>query len=79
MDKHVPKPKDLLADPNLPEAVSTFKYWLKTVKDYVDTLTELRREDDPQINKARIVRSCLSPEIYTHVEGVNNYDSIIAT
>jgi len=53
MDKHAPKPKDL-ADPNSPKAVRTFKYWLKTFEDYSDTLTELRREADPQLIKLEL-------------------------
>ena len=79
MERHVPRPKDLTVDPNSAEAARTFKYWYQTVQDYLATLSELRREGDPQINKIRIVRSCLSAEIFPYVEDANNYDSIIAT
>jgi len=79
MERHVPRPKDLTTDPNSAEASKTFKDWYQTIQDYLATLQELRRETDPQINKARIVRSCLSPEIFSYIEDAQDYDSIIAT
>ena len=79
MDRHIPRPKDLTTDPNSSEAARNFKYWYQTIQDYLATLAELRRDGDPEINKARIVRSCLSPEIFAYVEDAEDYDSIIAT
>ena len=75
----MPRPKDLRAGPNSAEAARTSKYWYQTVQEYLATLSELRREGDQQLNKIRIVRSCLSAEIFPYVEDADNYDSIIAT
>ena len=76
MERQLPRPKDLAVDPNVAEAPRTFKYWLQT--NYIATLSELRRENDPEINKARIVRSFLSPEIYSYAKDVQTLDEIIA-
>ena len=74
----LPRPKDIAVDPNVAETPRTFKHWLQTVEDYLASLLERRRKNDPEINKARIVRSFLSPEIYSYVEDVQIYDEILA-
>ena len=79
MDRHLPKPKDLTTDPSAAEAPRIFKYWLCTIEDYIATLQELRRDADPEINKTRVVRNFLSPEVYSYVEEIQDYDILITT
>jgi len=50
---------------------------LRTVEDYIDTLTELRQEEAPALNKTRIIRSFLSPDIYPYVDEAADYESIV--
>jgi len=76
MDGYIPCLKYLSADPNAVDAAKVFKYWLETVVDYIETLMDLRVEESPEINKTRMIRSFLSPEIYPHVEEIN--DSIVS-
>jgi len=54
------RPKESSIETTAPAACKTFTYWLRTVRDYTDYL-EGRAADDPAINKARIIVSCLSP------------------
>ena len=79
MNKYLPLPKDLTADPNSADGPRAFKYWIRTVEDYLSTLQEYRKENEPEINKARIVRSFISQDIFALVEELQDYDSIIAT
>ena len=79
MDKHLPKPKDLTADPTAADGTRVFKYWIKTAEDYLATFVDFRREEDSEINKARIIRSFLSPEIFASVEELDDYAAIVAT
>ena len=60
----MPRPKNLTADPTAADGPRVFKYWIKTVQDYLATFADFRREKDPEINNARIIRSLLSPEIF---------------
>ena len=78
MDKHVPRPKDLVADPTAADGPRAFKYWFRTIEDYLATLAEFRRDGDPEINKTRIVRNFLSPEMYAYVEELDDYEAIVA-
>ena len=75
--QYVPKPKDLAADPNYFDAPRVFKYWLRTVEDYIATLNEIPRKGAPEVIKTRIIRGFLSPEIYPHVEKAGDYDAIV--
>ena len=34
MDKHLPRPKDLTADPTAADGTRVFKYWIKTVENH---------------------------------------------
>jgi len=77
MDRCIPRPKDLSAGPNAIDAVMVFKYWLQTVVDYIETLEDLRVEASPDINKTSIIRSFLQPEIYPHVEEINDFEDIV--
>ena len=51
--------------------------WLRTVESFISTLQELRRDDDPVVNKKRIIIDCLSPAVYSHVEEAETYDMIV--
>ena len=48
-----------------------------TVEDYIATLEELRPTQSPAINNTRVVRSCLSPEVFSYVEEGDSYESIV--
>jgi len=72
------RPKELSIETTAPDACKTFTYWLRTVRDYIDYL-EGRVADDPAINKARIIVSCLSPSVYPIVEEEETFDGFIAT
>ena len=52
-------------------------FWLRIVEDIISTLQELRRDDDPEVNKTRIIINCLSPAVYPHVEETETYDMIV--
>ena len=58
MEKLVLRPKELTVQPEAPDAQRTFGYWLRTVEDFIDSLTEFRKDGDPEINKKRIIVSC---------------------
>ena len=63
MDKQLLRPKELSISPNEENSEKIFKFWLRTVEDFIEALSEARRDDAPQINKKRIIISCLSPEV----------------
>jgi len=71
------RPKELSIETTVPDACKTFTYWLRTVRDYIDYLEGLA-SDDPAINKAIIIVSCLSPSVYPIVEEEETFDGIIA-
>jgi len=77
MDKHLLRPRKLRIEPGQPDAASVFNFWLRTVEDFISTLQELRRDDDPAVNKRRIIINCLSPAVYPHVEEAETYDRIV--
>jgi len=54
------KPKELTITPESYDASRVFTFWLRTVEDFIESLSESRREGDPAINK-RIIISCLLP------------------
>ena len=77
MDRHIPRPKDLTVEPNAVDAAKVFKYWLRTVEDYIATLEDIRERDSPEVNKTRVIRSFLSPDIYPHIEEESDFASIV--
>ncbi|XP_076811773.1 uncharacterized protein LOC143458790 [Clavelina lepadiformis] len=77
MDKLLLRPKELTVSPDTVDAHKVFKYWLQTVEDFIATLEELRPTQSPAINKTRVVRSCISPEVFSYVEEGDSYESII--
>jgi len=79
MDKLLLRPCELHIEPEQPHAASVFNFWLRTVDDFISTLQELRRDDDPEVNKKRVVMNCLSPGVYPHVEEAETYDMIVQT
>ena len=54
MDKQLLCPRELHIEPEQPDAASVLNFWLRTVEDFISTVQELRREDDPEVNKKRI-------------------------
>ena len=76
MNKHLLRPRKLRIEPGQPDAASVFNFWLRTVEDFISTLEELRRDDDPAVNKRRIIINCLSPAVYPHVEEAETCDRI---
>lgn len=75
MDTRILKPKELSCDPNAPDSSKIFKFWLRTVEDFIASLQESSPGDS--INKVRIIISCLSPEIYPFVEDILDYEEIV--
>ena len=76
MDKLL-RPKDLEADPNAANAEKVFKFWLRTVEDFIEALVETQPEQArANFNKKRAV-SCLSPAIYEYVEEAETYERVI--
>jgi len=55
MDKQLLRLRELHIEPEQPDAASVFNFWLRTVEDFISTLQELRREDDPEINKSVVL------------------------
>jgi len=55
-----------------------FTFWLRTVEDFIESLSESRREGDPARNKKRIIISCLLPAIYPYVENAPAYEDIVS-
>jgi len=55
MDKQLLRPRELHIEPEQPDAASLFNFWLRTVEDFISTVQELRRDDDPEVNKKRLL------------------------
>ena len=64
MDKQLLRLKELSISPNEENSERIFKFWLRTVKDFIEALSEARQDDAPQINKKRVIISCLLPNVY---------------
>jgi len=47
MDKQLLRPLGLHIEPEQLDTASVFDFWLRTVEDFITTLQELRRDDDP--------------------------------
>jgi len=77
MDKRLLRPRKLRIEPGQPDTASVFNFWLRTVENFMSTLQELRRDDDPAVNKRRIIINCLSPAVYSHIEEAETYDRIV--
>ena len=71
--------KKLSVEPNTPELAKVFKFWLRTVEDFISGLDKARAEDQLAINREHINISCLSVEIFPYVEDCQNYNKIVAT
>ena len=76
MDKQLLRPRELRIEPEPPDAAGLFNFWLRIVEDFISTLQELQRDNDPVVNKKRIIINCLSP-VYPHVEEAETYDMIV--
>jgi len=76
MNKQLFRQKELAIAPSAPDAGKVFKYWLRTVENFIESF-ESRAENDPAVNKQRIVVSCLSPETYLYIEDADSCDDIV--
>jgi len=54
MDKQLLRPRELCVEPGAPDAGRAFAFWLRTAEDFIDSLRELRRDGDPEVNRKRI-------------------------
>ena len=72
------RPKELSINPDVPDAAKIFKFWLRTIEDFIEGLSEERGENAPAINKKRIIISFLSPEVYPYVEDAESYEDVVA-
>ena len=80
MEKLVLRPKELsVQSRKAPEAPRIFNFWLRTVEDFITSLRVYRKEGEPEINKKRIVISCLSPDVFPYVEEAVDYERIVET
>ena len=77
MERQLLRPRELSASHGSPESEKAFKFWLRTVEDFIAGLSELRAEGQPPINRKRIIISCLSAEVYPLVEESETYDDIV--
>ena len=72
------KPKDLSVNPNDANADKIFKFWLRTVEDFIEVLVEAQpaaaREN---FNEKRIIIGYLSPDIYAYVEEAQTYERVV--
>jgi len=79
MEKLVLRPKELSVQPEAPEARHIFNFLLRTVEDFIASLRDYRKEGEPDINKKRIIISCLSPDVFPCVEEAVDYERIVET
>ena len=77
MDKQLLRPRELCVEPGAPDACRVFAFWLRTVEDFIDSLRELRRDGDPEVNRRRIIINCLSPSVYPCVEDAADYEDVV--
>ena len=62
MDKLL-RPKDLEVDPNAANTEKVFKFWLRTVEDFIETLVETHPEQARANFNRRRVLSVIYPRL----------------
>jgi len=77
MDKHLLRPRELCVEPGAPDTDRIFAFWLRTIEDFIDSLQELCRDGDPEVNKQRIIINYLSPSVYPCVEDASVYADVV--
>ena len=75
MDKVV-KPDRLSLDPESPQACTQWKYWIKTLENYFEALTEIRGEG-PAASKLRILISLVDFKVFDFSEDCDTYEDAI--
>jgi len=50
MDKQLLRPREVCVEPGAPDAGCIFAFWLRTLEDFIDSLRELHRDGDPELN-----------------------------
>jgi len=48
-----------------------------SVEGFIDSLRELRRDGDPEVNGKCIIINCLSPNVYPCVEDAADYEDVV--
>jgi len=77
MDKQLLRPRELCVEPRAPDAGRVFAFWLRTVEDFIDSVRELRRDGEPEVNRKRIIINCLSPSVYPCVEDAADCEDVV--
>ena len=77
MDKQLLRSKKLSISSNEENSDRIFKFWLRTVEDFIVALSEARQDDAPQINKKSITISCISPKVYPYVKESESYENVV--
>ena len=77
MYKQLLRPRELCVEPGAPDAGRVFAFWLRTVEGFIDSLRELRRDADQEVNRKRIIINCLSPSVYSCVEDAADYEDVV--
>jgi len=77
MDKQLLRPGELCVEPGALDAGRVFAFWIRTVEDFIDSLRELRRDGDPEVNRKRIIINSLSPSVYPCVEDAADYEDVV--
>ena len=55
MDKKLLRPRELCVEPGASDAGHVFAFYLRTVEDFIDSLWEVCRDGDPEVNRKRSV------------------------
>jgi hypothetical protein len=68
------KPERLILDPNSEDAELYWRHWHKTFMNLLSKIKDVGNDD-----KLAILINYLSPDIYRHVSGAEDFDAVIET
>ena len=77
MDKQLLRPRELCVEPGASDAGHVFAFYLRTVEDFIDSLWEVCRDGDPEVNRKRIIINCLSRSVYPCVVDAVDYEDVV--
>ena len=70
------KPKRFDADPNAPGATKLFKYWLKTLENFLESAaTYARAQEIEEPNRFKVLCAYVGTSIYELIEDCTDYDA----
>ena len=72
--RKVLRPERLDLSPNTVDAPRTWRHWLVTFENFIESL----QRPDENLDKLRILLNFVAPEIYELFSDSNNYDKAIA-